>query len=490
MIIERYISRNYIGPFFFSISIITFVFIMDFIIRYIDLFLEKGVAFHIVLQAFILSLGHMFALIIPMAVLPTTLMSYGNLASENEITAMKASGISLYRMILPGVIAASLLTVGLVYYNSHVLPDANHRLLNLLIDIRTKKPAVDLEPNQSIDAFKGHTIYFREKNDRTGEIRDVQIVKHASRGVYPTTINSRSGVLKFLEAENVLRFDLVDGEIHELPVPKDLSTYRRTKFEKYTINIKDVDRSLRRTERKHRGDRELSVADMKEKITGLYADIDLADVRITRAAEARMNATFDLLDAGRRAEIFGPKEAHSDSAAGVAVKAQANRRLSKAALRVQNRRGGGRNVPFQGRNEFVTRQEIETQINTKKSFKRQINRYRVEIHKKYSIPFACIIFVLVGTPLALRTGRSGMNTAIGFSILFFLVYYVCLIGGEKLADRGIISPVAAMWAPNLFFGVLAVVLLRSAAKEQSVGDWRFSNLLKVFIRRDVSTNTR
>jgi lipopolysaccharide export system permease protein len=298
-------------------------------------------------------------------------------------------------------------------------------------------------------------------------------------------------MLKFLEAENVLRFDLVDGEIHELPVPKDLSTYRRTKFEKYTINIKDVDRSLQRTERKHRGDRELSVADMKEKITGLYADIDLADVRITKAAEARMKATFDLLDAGRRAEIFGTAAAKNDSAETTpAVLGQGNRRLTKAALRVRDSRGGRRNLPLQGRNEFVTRQEIETQINTKTSFIRQINRYRVEIHKKYSIPFACIIFVLVGTPLAMRTGRSGMNTAIGLSILFFLVYYVCLIGGEKLADRGIISPVAAMWAPNLFFGIMAVVLLRGAAKEQSVGDWRFSNLLKVFIRRDVSTNTR
>ena len=106
MILERYILRNYIGPFIFSMSVITFVFIMDFILNYIDLFLGKGVAFHIVMQVFLLSLGHMFALIIPMAVLPATLMTFGNLASENEITAMKAVGVSMYRMIIPGVLAA------------------------------------------------------------------------------------------------------------------------------------------------------------------------------------------------------------------------------------------------------------------------------------------------------------------------------------------------------------------------------------------------
>ena len=110
------------------------------------------------------------------------------------------------------------MTTGLVYYNSYILPDANHALLNLLIAIQRKKPTVELKANTRIDAFKGYTIYFREKNDRTGEIRDVQIVKHAAKGVYPTTINAESGQLKFLQAENVLRFDLNDGEIHELPV--------------------------------------------------------------------------------------------------------------------------------------------------------------------------------------------------------------------------------------------------------------------------------
>jgi lipopolysaccharide export system permease protein len=106
MIFERYILRNYIGPFLFSMAVITFVFIMDFILRYIDLFLGKGVKFHIVLQAFTLSLGHMFALIIPMAVLPATLMTYGTLAGENELTAMRACGFSIYRMIIPGFLAS------------------------------------------------------------------------------------------------------------------------------------------------------------------------------------------------------------------------------------------------------------------------------------------------------------------------------------------------------------------------------------------------
>jgi lipopolysaccharide export system permease protein len=457
---------------------------MDFIIRYIDLFLEKGVKFHIVLQAFLLSLGHMFALIIPMAVLPTTLMSFGNLAAENEITAMKASGISLYRMILPVAVGAVMLTAGLVYYNSYVLPDANHALLNLLIDINRKKPTVELKANTRIDALKGYTIYFREKNDRTGEIRDVQIVKHAQRGVYPTTINAESGRLIFLEAENVLRFDLNDGEIHELPARKDLTKYRHTRFEQYTINIKDVDRSLQRTERKHRGDREMSVAMMREKIDNIKSDIALADAKMIQAADSRMKAVFELLDPDRRKQIFSEADSTAEALSG-------DRRRDPAVHASLNRprdRRSRAGIP-EGRTEYIARQEIQTQINTKGSWHRQINRYLVEIHKKYSIPFACLIFVLIGSPIAVRMGKSGMGTAIGLSMLFFLVYYVCLIGGEKIADRGIISPIIAMWSPNIIFGILAILLLRNAARERSVSEWNIRSLIKPFLR-NAATNTR
>ncbi|HER44479.1 MAG TPA: LptF/LptG family permease, partial [Candidatus Eisenbacteria bacterium] len=162
-ILDRYILKNHIGPYFFGLSIITFVFIMDFIFKYLDLFIGKGVDFFVVLEFFTLSLGHMFALIIPMAVMPATLMAFGQLAAENEVTAMKACGISLYRMIVPVAAAAVALTVALVYYNNFILPESNHRLMNLMIDIGKMKPTLEIRENIVSDAIKGYTILVREK---------------------------------------------------------------------------------------------------------------------------------------------------------------------------------------------------------------------------------------------------------------------------------------------------------------------------------------
>jgi lipopolysaccharide export system permease protein len=478
MTLERYILRNHIGPFFFSLSLLTFVFIMDFILRYIDLFLTKGVKFHIVLQTFILSLGHMFALIIPMAVLPATLMTFGNFASENEITAMKASGVSLYRMILPGLVAASLLTGGMIYYNNRILPESNHRLLNLLIDINKKKPTVEIKENVFIDAFEGYKIYVRHKNDKTGEVGDVQIFESDKKGNLLRTVTAEKGTLQYLEEEQIIRFELENAEIHEMPRTASASTYRRTTLKNYLMNIKDIDRSLRRSERNYRGDREMSAGMMGEKIAEIQKDVIAVQGKIAELAAGEVTQALSLLDAAVRDTALAADEKVRAGPDGDAGDSAFPRPMVQA--RTGEPRRASEDEPS---SVLTTRRALESQKEIKDSYLRQIDRYRVEIHKKFSIPFACIIFVLIGSPIAIRLGRSGMNMAVGLSMLVFLVYYVCLIGGEKLADRQILSPVIAMWAPNIIFGVAAVFLIRSATLEHGVVQFRVKMPLKP-IRRN------
>ncbi len=480
MIIERYILRNARGPFLFSVSIITFVFVMDFIIRTIDLFLEKGVGPGVVAQVFVLSLAHMFALIIPMAVLPATLMTFGNLAAENEITAMKACGVSLYRIMAPCLVASAVLAGALVVFNNHTLPEANHRLVNLYYDINRKKPTVELRENRLITDLPGYTMYFRDKDDRTGRVSEVQIFRHDQRGL-PTSIVARRGRMTYIDSLHVLRVVLHDGEIHELPAGRDRRQYRITRFRQYTLHIRDVDRSLQRTRREYRGDREMSAAMMRRKIDEIRADIEIARRRMATVARERVLHTMRLLDPRERRRRFGSPD--SLAAAGGA----AGRR--PRALRAITRSGGARGTPVRARSEFLTRQEIETQVNRIESYRRQIDRYKVEIHKKYSIPVACVVFVLIGVPLAIRAGR-GMSVATGWSMAVFTVYYVCLIGGEKLADRALLAPWLSMWAPDLLFGAMGVVLTRSTAREQHVGSARPSEILRMLRRHRAPANPR
>ena len=460
-ILDRYILKNHIGPYIFGLSIITFVFIMDFIFKYLDLFIGKGVDFFVVLEFFMLSLGHMFALIIPMAVMPATLMAFGQLAAENEITAMKASGISLYRMILPVITAAVLLSAALVYYNNFILPESNHRLMNLMIDIGKMKPTLEIKENIVSDAIKGYTILVREKNDKTGEIKDVRIRENKPGGV-PTFIIAARGRMSFMEQENALRFELEEGEIHEMPDPHDITTYRRTSFKNFVLNIQDMDRTLQRSDRTHRGDREMSARMMKDKIAEIRSNIASVEGYMHQTAAKQLFEKLGIVEP--EAMEFLTREASSQSSeANLKPLADRNPGTREAELRVL--------------------QLLENETHIIESNRSQISRYGVEIHKKYSIPFSCIIFVLLGAPLAIRSGRKGMTMSIGFSILFFLVYYIFLIGGEKLADRRIVVPWISMWLPNIVLLAAALLLVHNTVREANTINWERINVLKRLLRR-------
>ncbi|MBN2070650.1 MAG: LptF/LptG family permease [Candidatus Krumholzibacteriota bacterium] len=447
-ILDRYILRLHLPPYFFGLAIITFVFVMDFIFRYLSLFIGKGVDFLVVLEFFILSLGHMFALIIPMSVMPATMMAFGQLASENEITAMKSSGISLYRMIIPVLIASIILGAALIYYNNAILPETNHKCLNLYIDIQKMKPTLEIRENIFSDAIKGYTILVREKDDKTGEIKDVQIFQKQKGGI-PTTIVANSGKMSFIDEDNVLRFELRDGEIHEMPDPKDVSTYRKTLFSNFTINMRDIDRSLDRSERTHRTDREMNVGMMREKIAEKQEEASGYRMAMNKDAAQAMISKLSLAVPELK-ELLAPVKQES----GITTP-------------------GGETSPSRTETVSVekTKHDIESAARIIDGCQRLISKYQVEIHKKFSIPFSCLIFVLVGAPLAIRAGKKGMTTSIGFSILFFLVYYMFLISGEKFADRQYMPAWLAMWLPNFILLSAAVLLLWSTVRESQTINW-------------------
>ena len=432
---------------------------MDFIIKYLDMFIGKGVGFFVVLEFFILSLGHMFALIIPMSVMPATLMAFGQFASENEVTAMKATGISLYRMITPVIIASFFLSIGLVYYQNNILPESNHRLVSLMIDIGKMKPTLEIKENIFSTAIDGYTILVREKEDKTGRIKDIQIFR-TKKGTVPVTIIAERGKMSFIDSENVLSFELEDGEIHEMPDPSDISTYRKTLFSNFTINIRDTERRLERSKHSYRSDREMSSRMMRDKVAQIDGEIDSYSRDMHISAEKEMVGT---LSKAMAFDAFEIEETDRPAAPSSRAERRAKQKIRNPAEQQMY--------------------ALETILRRITGLEDQKSRFEVEIHKKYSIPFSCIIFVLLGAPLAIRSGKKGMTMSIAFSILFFLVYYVFLITGETIADRRLLEPWIAMWLPNIVLFAAAGLLIWSTVREAQTIYWARFNLLKRWRQR-------
>jgi len=200
--------------------------------------------------------------------------------------------------------------------------------------------------------------------------------------------------------------------------PKEPERYVRTNFSKYVLRISGLRMGLR-LEEVGRGDREMSIGMLKEKIKELKAKAKKAESRI------------------------------SEIALKLGIRGKTTEEILSRARAISRRKLGG----------------MLAQLEVLKSYRRSINRYEVELHKKYSIPAACIVFVLVGMPLGIRVRRGGLGVGFGLSVGFFVLYWAFLIGGEELADRMLVSPWAMMWAPDLLIGALGIyLLLRMGAK--------------------------
>ncbi len=439
-ILSRYVLRAHLAPAAAGLAIFYFVLSMDFIVDYLNLFIAKGVPGLAVLEAFGLSLAWMTVLAVPMAVMVGVLTVFGRLSGDNEITAAKSNGVNAFSLMLPVLVVAVLVSLGLFQFGNQVLPTANYKLKALLIDIHRIRPLATIEPGIMTRLPGGYRIIVGSLDPKTSQIFDVRI--HRMEGDDPLqTIVAKRGTISTNESDGIIKIRLFDGEIHELD-PDDPTRYSRLLFERHTINVDQGTAELVRSERAKRGDREMTLAELKQQMASEFAEAEASQARI----DGLMAALRD-----EDAETDGAS-AGVDTAGGVATAADSGA-IAPAA--------SGTKQPT--RSEMLRRAESEDR--NRRSALRKARKLEVEYNKKFSIPFSCVVFVLLGAPLGIRSRRGGVGIGAGIGILFFLAYYLFLIGGEQLGDRGIVSPALAMWAPNIVFGGVGIYLTLATCLE-------------------------
>lgn len=452
-----YIITEHIAPFFLSLFVIIFIFMMNFMIKAVDKILGKGIELIVILEYIGLNLAWILALAVPMAMLISSLMAYGRLSADNEITSLKAAGVSFIRMIVPGLLLSGVVAASMIYFNNNVLPDFNHRARMLGSDIYRKRPDLNIQEGYFTNDIPGYSLLVKRKNGDL--LEDVTIYNDESSKVQ-TTITASRGKISVRGARVVL--DLEDGEIHELNVANP-EEYRRIEFEyhRFTIPIKNME--LERSTSRRRGDREMSADMMRAKVRDLESKISLAREKIQKHSDNSLEKIFK----------------SDDNAASKTKETE-----PQISLLSDDR---GKSIEKSIRKIKRTIQLIASEINLIDNYKRQQNRFLVEIQKKYSIPFACVVFMLVGAPLGILAKRGGFAVGMSISLSFFIMYWVFLIAGEDLADRGIISPSWAMWSPNILVGTLGIYLSTRSVKQVSAWDAdRINEKFRLIFRRNDS----
>jgi lipopolysaccharide export system permease protein len=507
-IISKYVLREHVGPLTFALTALTSLMLLQFISRQFGELVGKGLPWTVIGEFFLLSIPFTVALTLPMSVLVAVLYAFSRLAGENEVTAMKASGVSPWRLVSPAIGGGLLFSVGLLAFNDQVLPRANHRLKTLQDDISQTKPTFLLK-EQVINPISEGKFYLKAgKIDRGSDrnrLREVVIYDLAD----PTrrrTIYADSGAISLAENRRDLNLDLYHGQMQEVSSDKP-GQLNRLFYDHDLIRIKDVAKDFSKSEAgtSSKGDREMSVCEMQRRLW--QAEGNYAAAR--REYEDTVNPKNSAKDA---LSSLGVVPARVPEPRGIAwaycrVTAMLRVKEARAAVPVPRppqgsvRRGPGgagriadRFVPANGRamtdsvasavadsiraispeeNQLRKARIAEAKLRVDIA-QRARNRYDIEIHKKFSLAAACIIFVLIGAPIAVRFPRGGVGLVIGVSLLVFALYYVGLIGGESLANEGIVPPFWAMWGTNVMLSVVGIVLLLRMDRDSTSnrgGDW-------------------
>jgi lipopolysaccharide export system permease protein len=444
MILYRYILKAHAGPFFFALAIVVFLFLFQFLMKSLDQLIGKGLSIWIIIQLISLNLAWMLTLAVPMAVLVATLMAFGNFAANNEITSAKAGGISLMKLMIPVILISGILCYLMVRFNNDVLPEANHKARVLFSDITRTKPTLILEPGKFSEDIGGARILVNKTFPNSNNIEGIFIYDN-SRGNYKNLFTAKTGDIGFSSDLKNMILNLNNGEIHQYNLQDPQNKYRKVEFEKHRMILPAENFGFQESGESSliRGDRELPAETMRNIADSLQLVLNRADSSFAARVinEIKIVASLNYKDTVFKQYVPDAKDS-ALTPEFYAVKNKTFDSLNSVAKRI-----------------FGLVQSGKSHQTYKQDASKQIDSYLVEIYKKYSIPFACIVFALIGAPLGYRVRKGGFGIAAGFSLLFFLLYWASLIGGEKLADRGLLSPFMGMWIANILLGLLGLYLM-------------------------------
>ena len=443
-ILDRYIVRGLIPPFFGGLFVILFVLVIDFILDILNLIIAKGVPAMIVGKLFVYNLAWMISLAVPMAALVSSLMAFGRLSGDREIVAARSLGIPFWRMMLPALFVMMLLSVVMILFGDRVVPETNLRAKTLMVQIRRKKPLTALRPRIFIDDFPNIVLYIERINDKTGKIFGVKMYEK-QQSQRPRVIIAPEGEVKYVPQEDAVKFTLYNGEIHEID-PDNPERYTRIEFSRQVINITELGTKLGEQKLKRRGDRELSISMLADRIEEYERKTDSLRVILSGI----VNSAID--------SLFVPKSVTSRGRIHSTVERRALLRQRKIYSKLR---------------------KYQTKISESIRRKRKLE---VERQKKYSLPLACLVFLLVGAPVGAWARRGGIGVAAGISFGFFLIYWAFLIGGEELADRAIVSPVVGMWSGNVVMAVVGLIMLYRVTYQSRFSG--FGWIAKIFSRKE------
>ncbi len=463
--IDLFMVRSFIGPLVLTFFIVLIIFIMQFLWMYVDELAGKGLELKVLAELLFQFSLTFVPISLPLAILLASLMTFGNLGEFLELTALKSSGIPLQRIMLPVFVLVSFLGVASFLFSDFVLPLSNRKARTLLYDIRRKRPDLKIQAGPFYNGIDGFSIKITNKDPETNRLDRIYIYDHRKGLGNNAVIYADSGYMAVTDDESGMILRLFNGyaynEIEEKDVPQDKRKFpfRRDKFSEQTMVIEltgfELDRSgmdLFRSNYSMLNSGELSffVDSLSERYK-IRSDVYLKDFTFTKVLTPER-----YFSGGYRYE--------GDTASAKKLE-KFNCRAIFNSLSHMNKSASISRALTSARDglAFMT-DRTEAMLLEAKNLK----KYEAELYKKYTLPFACLVFFFIGAPLGAIIRKGGLGTPAVISVLFFVFYYIISLTGEKFAKELIINVTLGMLASTIILLPIGIFLTYKATTDAAI----------------------
>ncbi len=487
--LHKFILKSFFGPVVATFFVSLFILLMQFLWKYIDDLAGKGLEWTIIAELILYASARLVPMALPLAILLSSIMTFGNLGEHFELTAIKSAGVSLQRFMTPLIILTIVISIGAFFYSDYIIPYTNLKTGALIYDVKNQRPELQIKEGMFYNGIDGYSIKIAKKNYKTNLLQNIMIYDHSDNKENKKVTIADSGYMRMTADERNLIFTLYNGysyeEIEESKNtrPKEKAyPHQRQKFEKQVFIFELTGLDFSRTD-EDLFKNNFQMFNLKQLQYAEDSLIKSHNERVKRFSNSLSSTEYfkrekvmlnEYKKNRKKREIRKIKDTDDfkQSPLNDTVKISndsLDRPFSPDSILLSlNRRSKSQAIDYALSYARATHNTI---TNSKKEFnhkEERIRRHQIEWHRKFALSFACLVFFFIGAPFGAIVRKGGFGTPVVVSVLFFILYYIISITGEKFAREGVMLPHIGMWLSSFILMPLGIFLTYKATTDSVI----------------------
>ena len=467
--IHKLVLKAYLGPLVLTFCIVTFVLMMNFVWRYIDELVGKGLDAGIIIELISYATINMIPMGMPLAMLFAAIMTLGNLGENYELLAMKSAGMSLMQILKPLIILVVFMSIGSFFVVNNLVPYANKKMTSIIIDIRRQKKVLEFQDGLFFNGIDENlSIRVEHQDPETGLLNNILIYDNRSATGNMTTTLAESGYIRLSDDKRFLMLTLYNGDNYQLTRNSNWYTKNGVRHDRF--KVQDMTIPMEGFAFQRSDNSGMIGGSQTKNIVELQHDIDSLDLKAAETISQSYKPLFQDNIFNKDIQVLHLPDSLRKDKTGFSDAAMLDS-ISKLNIREKYK---------------IWDQALTSALNSRNAFTfdetsaknalNQLYRSKNDWHRKLSIPFSVLIFFLIGAPLGAIIRKGGLGMPVVISVAFFVFYYIVSLNGEKAAKEGVWSSFAGIWLSSFILTPIAVYLMIKATNDSSLldTDWYYN----------------